>query len=74
MNQQTVTADEVRRHTILRSDWVPCKAAFIDCRTPGSDQKDNYSFIGAGGLAGQVLDPNGCLAPAAVLATATEDD
>lgn len=48
MNQQTVTADDLRRHTILRSDWVPCKAAFIDCRTPGSDQKDNYSFIGAG--------------------------
>jgi len=27
---------------------VPCKAAFIDCRTPGSDRKDNYSFIGMG--------------------------
>lgn len=40
--------EEVRRRTILRSDWVPCKAAFIDCRTPGSDKKDNYSFIGTG--------------------------
>jgi quercetin dioxygenase-like cupin family protein len=48
MSQTTVTADEVRRRTILRSDWVPCKAAFIDCRTPGSDRKDNYSFIGSG--------------------------
>jgi quercetin dioxygenase-like cupin family protein len=48
MSQTTVTPDEVRRRTILRSDWVPCKAAFIDCRTPGSDQKDNYSFIGSG--------------------------
>lgn len=48
MSQTTVTRDEVRRRTILRSDWVPCKAAFIDCRTPGSDQKDNYSFIGSG--------------------------
>lgn len=37
-----------RRRTILRSDWVPCKTAFIDCRTPGSDQKDNYSFVGPG--------------------------
>ena len=36
------------RRTILRADWVPCKAAFIDCRTPGSDRKDNYAFIGAG--------------------------
>ena len=48
MSQTTVTRDEVRRRTILRSDWVPCKAAFIDCRTPGSDRKDNYSFIGSG--------------------------
>lgn len=44
----TVTPDEVRRRTIFYRDWVPCKAAFIDCRTPGSDQKDNYSFIGVG--------------------------
>lgn len=42
------TAEDVTSHTILRSDWVPCKAAFIDCRTPGSDRKDNYSFIGIG--------------------------
>lgn len=38
----------LRERTILRSDWVPCKAAFIDCRTPGSDRKDNYAFIGPG--------------------------
>lgn len=44
----TVTAAELERRTILRTDWVPCKAAFIDCRTPGSDRKDNYSFIGSG--------------------------
>jgi mannose-6-phosphate isomerase-like protein (cupin superfamily) len=43
-----VSVDEVARRTILRKDWVPCKAAFIDCRTPGSDRKDNYSFIGLG--------------------------
>jgi hypothetical protein len=43
-----VSAEEITRRTILRKDWVPCKAAFIDCRTPGSDRKDNYSFIGMG--------------------------
>jgi hypothetical protein len=43
-----VSAAEVTRRTILRKDWVPCKAAFIDARTPGSDLKDNYSFIGLG--------------------------
>lgn len=43
-----MSADEVQRRTILHKDWVPCKAAFVDCKTPGSDQKDNYSFIGLG--------------------------
>src|SRR3712207_201941 len=43
-----VRAEEITRRTILRKDWVPRKAAFIDCRTPGSDRKDNYSFIGLG--------------------------
>ena len=42
------TVSDLRKRTILRTDWVPCKAAFIDCRTPGSDRKDNYSFIGPG--------------------------
>ncbi|GAA1180540.1 hypothetical protein [Nesterenkonia xinjiangensis] len=46
---ETITFDqELEKRTILRQDWVPCKAAFIDCRTPGSDKKDNYSFIGVG--------------------------
>ncbi|WP_226345818.1 cupin domain-containing protein [Agilicoccus flavus] len=48
MTDVSVTPDETARRTIRRSDWVPCKAAFIDCRTPGSDRKDNYSFIGVG--------------------------
>src|SRR5688500_5825043 len=48
MHDVIVPAEEVQRRTILRRDWVPCKAAFIDCRTPGSDTKDNYSFIGSG--------------------------
>lgn len=48
MTDVTVPPAEVERRTIRRSDWVPCKAAFIDCRTPGSDKKDNYSFIGLG--------------------------
>ncbi|KAG1579485.1 hypothetical protein G6F46_015655 [Rhizopus delemar] len=27
---------------------VACKLAFIDCKLPGSDLKENYSMIGAG--------------------------
>lgn len=42
------SAEEVARRTIRRSDWVACQAAFIDCRTPGSDRKSNYAFIGPG--------------------------
>jgi mannose-6-phosphate isomerase-like protein (cupin superfamily) len=48
MTDMIVSAAELKRRTILRTDWVPLRAAFIDCRTPGSDQKDNYSFIGSG--------------------------
>ena len=29
-------------------DLVPCKTAFIDARTPGSDQKENFTVIGSG--------------------------
>lgn len=43
-----VDATEIERRTIRRTDWVPCNSAFIDCRTPGSDRKENYAFIGAG--------------------------
>ena len=48
MNNVTINQAEIERRTIKRSDWVPCNAAFIDCRTPGSDKKENYAFIGAG--------------------------
>jgi quercetin dioxygenase-like cupin family protein len=43
-----VSARELERRTIRRSNWVSCNAAFIDCRTPGSDRKENYAFIGSG--------------------------
>ena len=43
-----VTEDELDRRTIRRRDLVSCNAAFIDCRTPGSDRKENYSLIGNG--------------------------
>lgn len=46
--EENTTTTSARSRTILRSDWVPCRTAFIDTRTPGSDQKDNYSFIGPG--------------------------
>lgn len=43
-----VEAAEAARRTVRRSDFVSCDQAFIDCRTPGSDRKQNYSMIGPG--------------------------
>ncbi len=40
-------ADARARH-IRRADMVACKVAFIDCRMPGSERKENYSLVGAG--------------------------
>ncbi|GAB37029.1 hypothetical protein GOOTI_254_00220 [Gordonia otitidis NBRC 100426] len=49
MNPETsISQAELRRRTIHRADFVSCNQAFIDCRTPGSDQKQNYSMIGRG--------------------------
>ena len=29
-------------------ELIPCKTAFIDTHTPGSNQKENFSIIGSG--------------------------
>lgn len=43
-----VAAAELARRTLRTADYVSCDEAFIDCRTPGSAGKENYSIIGAG--------------------------
>ena len=48
MTDVLVEANEIERRTVRRTDWVSCNSAFIDCRTPGSDRKSNYAFIGSG--------------------------
>jgi len=48
MTEVVVPTTELQRRTIRRTDWVACNSAFIDCRTPGSDRKENYAFIGPG--------------------------
>ncbi|MPY98014.1 MAG: cupin domain-containing protein [Actinophytocola sp.] len=57
-NGIVVSAEELTRRTIRRSDFVSCNQAFIDCRTPGSDRKQNYAMIGPGVTqsAGQVIN------------------
>ena len=43
-----MTPDEMNARTIRYGDLIPCKTAFIDAHTPGSDQKENFTIIGGG--------------------------
>ena len=43
-----ITKEQMEKSTIKADDYVACANAFIDCRTPGSDKKENYSMIGPG--------------------------
>ena len=43
-----MTKKDLDTHIIRSKDFVSCNQAFIDCRTPGSDKKENYSMIGPG--------------------------
>lgn len=43
-----IPKDEAARRLIRKSDTVACRVAFIDCKTPGSHLKENYSLIGPG--------------------------
>ena len=43
-----MTQDQMASRIVRYGDLVPCKTAFIDTHTPGSDQKENFSIIGVG--------------------------
>ncbi|MCK0141068.1 cupin domain-containing protein [Aliiroseovarius sp. F20344] len=38
----------IENHIVRYGDLKPCKTAFIDAHTPGSDQKENFTIIGGG--------------------------
>ena len=44
----TLTPEDARARTIKRSDMVACALAFIDCKMPGSERKENYALVGPG--------------------------
>lgn len=48
MTDVKISSDEAKERLIKRSDYVSCSVAFIDCKTPGSHLKENYSLIGPG--------------------------
>lgn len=39
---------DIDKNLVRYAELLPGKAAFIDARTPGSDQKENYCIVGAG--------------------------
>ncbi|MXU64800.1 cupin domain-containing protein [Oceanomicrobium pacificus] len=43
-----MTPQEMETRIVRYGDLVPCKTAFIDAHTPGSDQKENFTIIGGG--------------------------
>ena len=43
-----MTAVDMHRRIVRYGELIPCRSAFIDAHTPGSNQKENFSIIGAG--------------------------
>lgn len=43
-----LTPAEMDRRIVRYGELVPCRSAFIDAHTPGSDRKENFTIIGAG--------------------------
>ena len=43
-----MTPQEMEHRIVRYGDLQPCKTAFIDAHTPGSDQKENFTIIGGG--------------------------
>ncbi len=39
---------DLETRLVRYGDLMPCKTAFIDAHTPGSDQKENFTIIGGG--------------------------
>ena len=43
-----MNVQEMEARIVRYGDLKPCRSAFIDAHTPGSDQKENFTIIGAG--------------------------
>ncbi len=43
-----MTPQEMEARIVRYGDLIPCRTAFIDAHTPGSDQKENFTIIGGG--------------------------
>ncbi len=43
-----ISAAEMEARIVRYGELKPCKTAFIDTHTPGSDQKENFTIVGGG--------------------------
>jgi hypothetical protein len=43
-----MTPPEMEARIVRYGELRPCRTAFIDAHTPGSDQKENFTIIGGG--------------------------
>jgi quercetin dioxygenase-like cupin family protein len=43
-----MTPQEMEKRIVRYGDLKPCRTAFIDAHTPGSNQKENFTIIGGG--------------------------
>lgn len=43
-----MTPEAMRERIVRYGELQPCKTAFIDAHTPGSDQKENFTILGGG--------------------------
>lgn len=42
------SVEQMARRCVRYSELIPCFNAFVDCRTPGSEAKENFTIIGPG--------------------------
>ena len=43
-----ITREQMRARLVRYGELIPCRTAFIDTRTPGSEEKENFTIIGPG--------------------------
>lgn len=44
----SISQDQMRSRIVRYGELKPCRTAFIDAHTPGSDSKENFTIIGGG--------------------------
>jgi len=48
LDRPSLTPAQMEARIVRYGDLRPCRTAFIDAHTPGSDQKENFTIIGGG--------------------------